>query len=226
MIYLEQNLKGICERNGLDYSEFLEELDVEEANDLSIYDLEAISEEYEIDLHALLFTHTFKTEAMRLQLDKIKLVVLDVDGVMTDGGMYYTEKGDFIKKYNAKDGMAIMALMKQGIEVAIISSGTYGEAVLKRAQTLGIQHCTVNKEPKLTRLEKLCASLQLTYDEVCLIGDDVNDLEAMRVCGFTACPHDAVQQVKNSVNLVLSKNGGAGCIREFVDEYLLNQPLN
>ena len=225
MIYLEQNIKGICERHGLDYVDFLDELDVDQPNDLSMYDLEAIAEEYEVELSALLFKHTFRSAELKKRLDKIKLLVLDVDGVMTDGGLYFTDEGDHIKKFNAKDGMAIAQLTKRGFQVGIISSGFSGTAVEKRAKLLGIQHCSVNKDSKLTRLHNICASLEIVPDQVAMIGDDINDLEIFEVCGFSASPSDAVQVVKDNVDLVLSKEGGKGAIREFVDEYLLEERL-
>ncbi len=225
MIFLEQNIKGICERNGLDYADFLDELDVDHPNDLSIYDLEAIAEEYEIDLSALLFHHTFPSLELRAKLKQIKLLILDVDGVMTDGGLYFTDEGDHIKKFNAKDGMAIAQLTNRDFQIGIISSGFSGTAVSRRAELLGIQHCSVNKESKLTRLQEICASLDINYNQVAMIGDDINDLEIFEVCGFAACPADAVQVVKNKVDLVLSSKGGHGAIREFVDEYLLEKRL-
>lgn len=225
MIFLEQNIKGICERNGLDYVDFLDELDVDHPNDLSIYDLEAIAEEYEVDLCALLFKHTFRSSDLKKQLGNIKLLILDVDGVMTDGGLYFTDEGDHIKKFNAKDGMAIAQLTKRGFQIGIISSGFSGTAVKRRADLLGIQHCSVNKEPKLTRLHNICASLDIELNQVAMIGDDINDLEVFEVCGFSACPSDAVREVKNKADLILSAKGGSGAIREFVDEYLLEERL-
>lgn len=225
MIFLEQNIKGICERNGLDYIDFLDELDVDHPNDLSVYDLEAIAEEYEIDLTSLLFKHTHRSKELSKKLKNIKLLILDVDGVMTDGGLYFTDAGDHIKKFNAKDGMAIAQLTKRNFQVGIISSGFSGVAVQRRAELLGIQHCSVNKESKLTRLQEICASLSIGFDQVAMIGDDINDLEIFEVCGFSASPSDAVQVVKEKVDLVLKSKGGDGAIREFVDEYLLEERL-
>ncbi len=225
MIFLEQNIKGICERHGLDYVDFLDDLDVDHPNDLSIYDLETIAEEYEIDLSALLFKHTFPSAELRKRLQKIQLLILDVDGVMTDGGLYFTDEGDHIKKFDAKDGMAIAQLTKRGFQIGIISSGFSGTAVKRRADMLGIQHCSVNKESKLTRLQDICTSLAIDPSQVAMIGDDLNDLEIFEVCGFSACPADAVPMVKNKVDLVLSAKGGKGAIREFVDEYLLEERL-
>lgn len=223
---LEQNIKGLCSKFGIDYIEFLGDMDVDHPNELSVYDLEAICEEYNLDLQSLLFKPVFRPEMWNKKLDKIKLLVLDVDGVMTDGGMYYTESGDQIKKYNTKDGMAIQHLVKSNFQVGVISHSLVSEMVKKRCDVLGIQNCYVGKELKIKILNEFCTNLGLTLENVALIGDDVNDLEMIRKIGFSACPADAVNTVKSQVNIVLSKKGGEGCVREFVDTYLLKQPLD
>lgn len=224
-MYLEQNIKGLCGKYGLDFEEFLDELDAEHVNELSIYDLEAIAEEYELDLYALIFTPCF-AHSYRAQADAIRLLILDVDGVMTDGGMYFTESGDQFKKFNTKDGMGIMHLVKKGMQVAIISSGFRGEAVKARAEMLGIQHCYVTREPKMDVLNRLCESLGITLKETAIIGDDINDLEVMRAVGLSFCPSDAMDVIKKEVNIVLTRKGGEGCVREMIDSYLLLQPLS
>lgn len=224
-MHLEQNLKGLCAKNGIHFNDFLNDMDVDHVNELTIYDLEAICEEYEVDMLSLLFKSLMKSSNLQLKLDKIKLLVLDVDGVMTDGGMYYNENGDFMKKYNTKDGMAIQNLVKNNFQVAIISSGYKEHVVKTRADLLGIQHCVVTREPKLDVLKNICKDLQLNLDQVALIGDDVNDLEMINHIGISACPSDAVAAVKTKVDLILSKKGGDGCVREFIDAYLLPEPL-
>lgn len=225
-MFLEENITGLCEKYGLDKDEFLDELEVDHVKDLSMYDLEAIAEEYETDVFSLIFKRVFAKSALKSKLEKIKLLVLDVDGVMTDGGMYFTESGDQFKKFNTKDGMAIIHLTRNNFQVAIISSGFKGDAVQRRAEMLGIQHCTVNREPKMDRLRTVCDNLKIEFENVAMIGDDINDLQVMKACGFAACPKDAVQAIKNEVDLVLSLKGGEGCIREFIDYYILNEPLN
>lgn len=224
-MYLEQNIKGLCEKFGLDYLSFMQDLEVDNVQELTLYDLEAIAEEYEVDLFSLLFKNTNRTSFLRGKLDKIKLLVLDVDGVLTDGGMYFSESGDQSKKYNTKDGMAIIHLTKSNFPVAIISSGFKGEGVKARAELLGIQYCTVNREPKLDRLNAICNELKISHENVAIIGDDVNDLEVMNVVGLSIAPSDAVVAVKNKVDIILNSKGGDGCVREFIDNYLLNEPL-
>lgn len=91
---------------------------------------------------------------------------------------------------------------------------------------LGIQHCVVSREPKIHTLKKMCEETGISLDEVAIIGDDVNDLEVMRQVGFKACPSDAVFTVKKQVDVILKTRGGKGCIREFIDIYLLKEPLH
>lgn len=224
-MYLEQNIKGLCDKFGLNFNDFLSELDIDNVHELSVYDLQAICEEYQVDMSSLLFKYTFKTNDVKQKLAKIKLLVLDVDGVMTDGGMYFSEGGDQFKKFNTKDGMAIIHLTKNEFEVAIISSGFKGDAVTKRAEMLGIQNCSVNREPKIERLQAICDQLNISYENVAIIGDDINDLEVMKAVGISVCPMDAVPVVKSQVDIILCKDGGTGCVREFIDQYLLKEPL-
>ncbi len=222
---LEGNIRGLCDRFGLDYLAFLSDFGVESVAELSVADLEVICEEYHADLYALLFMHPYKSNHLKEKLENIRLLVLDVDGVMTDGGMYFSEEGDQIKKFNTKDGMAILHLTEKDFQVAIISSGFRGEAVQRRAEMLKIQYCSVNREPKLQRLQKICDELQIGFEQVAIVGDDVNDLELMKKVGFRACPADAVHSVKRQVDVILNKKGGEGCVREFIDNYLLKAPL-
>lgn len=220
-MFLEQNLKGICQKFGLSYQEFLSDFQIDNAKEMNVYDLEAIAEEYAMDLQAMLFKPLFENTQYKEQLSAIKLVVLDVDGVMTDGGMYMTMNGDQIKKFNTKDGKGILELHEKGMEIAIISSGIFDVGVTTRAEMLKIKHCYVGKRPKIEVLNELCEQLAIPLEQVAMIGDDINDLEVMEAVGFSACPANAVQKVKNQVDLILQKNGGEGCVREFIDEYLV-----
>ncbi len=225
MIVLEQNIKGLCARHGIEYNEFLNDLDVDNVHELTIYDLQAVSEEYNVDLLSLLFKPMFRKDLWSKKTEKIKLLIMDVDGVMTDGGMYITENGDHIKKYNTKDGMAIQFLRKNGIEPGIISSGFFPKMVSTRAKMLGIEKCYIGREPKMEILHRFCEELSIQLDQVAIVGDDINDLEIIKAVGLSACPSDAVNMVKTNVDIILSKKGGEGCIREFIDNYLLNNPI-
>jgi phosphoserine phosphatase len=163
-MHLEQNIKGLCSKHGIDFNSFLGDLEVDAVEELSVFDLEAICEEYEVDLFSLLFKPLYKTAALQKKLDKIKFLVLDVDGVMTDGGMYMSENGDQLKKYNAKDGMGIIHLTKSGFQVGIISSGFTDSMVQKRAELLGIQKCYVGREPKIEILTSWCTEQGIKLD--------------------------------------------------------------
>lgn len=151
----------------------------------------------------------------------IKLAVLDVDGVFTDGGMYYTSSGEEIKKFNVKDGMAITRAVKAGIEVGIISAASRSETVELRASILGIQRVYVGKKPKLEVLESWLYETGLGFENVSYIGDDVNDTVLLKQCGLTAAPADAAVEAKAAADVVLQSKGGQGCIREFFDAYIL-----
>lgn len=220
MTHLEENIKGLCDKFGIDFVGFLADLDIEHVFEMSLYDLQAIAEEYELDVYSLLYKPMFRTNHLAAKLTAIKLLVLDVDGVMTDGGMYFTENGDQIKKYNTKDGMAIIGLTKKNFQVAIISSGFASKMVEARAKMLGIQNCIVTRESKMEVLKNILIDLNISLENVAMIGDDINDLEVMQNIGIAVCPSDAVQSIKNSSHIILQKKGGEGCVREFIDTYL------
>lgn len=225
MIFLEQNLRGICQKAGIDFQDFLSDLEVDNVHELSIFDLEAIKDEYDVDFQALMFKPLFKSDHLAQKLSRIKLLILDVDGVMTDGGMYFTEKGSQFKKFNTKDGRGIIEITSRGFQVMIISSGYKDVGIRARAEMLGIQKCYIGIKPKLEVLEDWCKELNITLDQVAMIGDDINDLKVMQHVGFSACPSDSVEVIKNQVDLILSKKGGEGCVREFIDNYLEPNPL-
>lgn len=225
MVFLEQNIKGICQQFGVDYQGLLSDFQADSVFELSLGDLEAIAEEYEIDLQAMLFKPLYKSDHLAAKLSKIKMLILDVDGVMTDGGMYFAESGDQFKKFNTKDGLGIISLTRRGFQVGIISAGFRDVGVSARAEMLGIQRCYVGREPKINILTKWCEEMNISMDEIAMIGDDINDLEIMHRIGFKTCPSDAVEVVKKEVDLILSKPGGKGCVREFIDNYLESNPL-
>jgi len=222
---LEQNIKGLCSKFGIDFQEFLSDLDVEDVHELTVFDLEAVCEEYEVDLMSLLFKPLYKEGQWKKKSKDVKLLVLDVDGVLTDGGMYFTENGDQIKKYNTKDGLAIMRLQDKGIKVAFLSAGFTNSMVQTRAEMLGVTLCYVGQDKKLDILSKWCSDLELDLKQVAYIGDDVNDLDCIRKVGFSACPVNAVNSVKTAVDVILSSRGGEACARNFIDNYLLDSPL-
>lgn len=146
-----------------------------------------------------------------------KLLALDIDGVMTDGGMYVTSDQKEFKKFNTHDGIAIRGVLKNNIEVRIISNGLMHDLIKYRAEMIGVKNFYVGNEKKLPILEKWCSEMNISLQQVAYIGDDINDLEVIRKVGLSACPANAMPTVKAEVNIILNKNGGEGCVREFVE---------
>jgi len=219
---LELNIKGLCKTHGIKFDDFLADLDVDNVHELSLYDLEAICEEYEHDLQALLFKPLFSQASLDKKIQKLKMLILDVDGVLTDGGMYVSEKGDQMKRYHTHDGLALLELGKsKKLTLGILSSGFTEHMVQDRATLLGIEHVYVGREPKLDVLNAWCAELGYNLDEVAIIGDDLNDLPVMQAVGLAVCPASAVSKVKSVADIILSRKGGDACVREFIDNYLL-----
>ncbi len=181
-------------------------------------ELVKISDYFDISIDSLL-RKPLKNYNKILSSD-IKFLILDVDGTLTDGGMYFTENGDMIKKYNTKDGMAIKGLTKSGFHVGIISHSHQSKMVENRASMLGIQHVYVGSEPKTRILDNWLEKLELKRAQVAFVGDDINDLEIMKSVGISACPNDAAKQIKNIADIILEHKGGQACVREFIDEYL------
>jgi 3-deoxy-D-manno-octulosonate 8-phosphate phosphatase (KDO 8-P phosphatase) len=168
----------------------------------------------------LFLTEEIEKKETILSSFNFKFLVVDIDGVMTDGGIIYTESGDEIKKFNAKDGLAIIRLTEAGTNVGFLSSGFTKNIIEKRAQVLGVQYVYVGTWKKLEVLEKWCNELNIGLQNVAYIGDDINDLAIIEKVGCSACPTDAISEIKKKVNIVLSAKGGKGCVREFVDNYL------
>lgn len=151
-----------------------------------------------------------------LNFAQVKLLALDVDGILTDGGLYYTESGQVCKKFNVKDGKGIKLLIASGIEVAIISAND-STATLHRAKTLGISHCYIGVEDKLTVLQNLCQQLNLSLSQVAYMGDDVNDLPILQAVGFPLTVADAVRANRGCAVYVTELAGGQGAVREVCD---------
>lgn len=143
---------------------------------------------------------------------------MDVDGVMTDSGMYYSESGDEFKKFNARDGLGIRRLASSGFPVGIISNGINKKMIQRRAELLKIKFVHVAMEEKLPVLEKWCKELGISMNETAFIGDDINDIPVLKKVGFPACPGDAVKKVKAVSKFILKKKGGEGCVREFIEK--------
>jgi YrbI family 3-deoxy-D-manno-octulosonate 8-phosphate phosphatase len=153
---------------------------------------------------------------LKEKLKKIKLVITDVDGVLTDGGLYYTEEGIVMKKFNVKDGIATRRLREFGFECGIISTDG-PELIEVRNKRLKMDVVITNSWNKLEKLKEICIEKNLLLENVAYIGDDINDLEIISGVGFSAAPNDAVDSVLNAVDYVCKKNGGNGVFREFAE---------
>lgn len=153
---------------------------------------------------------------MNKDLSKIKLVVLDVDGTLTDGGVYIDSNGVETKKFNIKDGAGIVLAEKAGIEFMILT-GRKSYCVEKRAEELKIKYVYQGIMDKLSYLKNYLHENNIAPEEVAYMGDDVNDLECMSYVGFTACPADAVMKVREVVDFISQFNGGYGAVRDLCD---------
>jgi len=170
---------------------------------------------------AKLLTHDYSLLSEKLNSFSFKFLALDIDGVLTDAGMYYTESGDELKKFNSKDGLAIKTLTAAGFQVGFVSSGINSTIIESRAALLGVQKVYVGTWKKAEILEQWCNELNIGFENIAYVGDDTNDLPAIAKCGLTACPADAADVVKQNVDIVLSLKGGEACVREFVDKYIM-----
>lgn len=155
----------------------------------------------------------------------IRLFLTDCDGCLTDGGMYYSEKGDELKKFNTRDGMGFSILRKLGIRTGIIT-GENVELNRRRADKLKLDYYVPGCKDKLKAAGQLCSSLGITLDNVLYIGDDINDIPLLKAAGFSACPADAVKSVCSCVSYIAAKKGGEGVIREIVDEFFPPLPYD
>jgi len=153
---------------------------------------------------------------------KIKLFLSDVDGVLTDAGMYYTENGDELKKFNTHDGMGFNLLAKEGIKTGIITTENT-KLVERRAAKLKLDYLYQGKGfgNKLDAALEICEKEGISINEVAYVGDDVNCISLLEAVGLAACPANAVKKVKAIPGIIhLEKKGGDGAVREFIDMIL------
>ncbi len=147
---------------------------------------------------------------------KIKMVVTDCDGCLTDGGMYYSENGDELKKFNTKDGLALRRLHDKGIITGIITGETR-ELNRRRAEKLHMDFIEEGVKDKAVVLRDICDRYGVSLDEVLYIGDDINDLEAMKIAGISACPADASKEIYDISDFIADLNGGDGAVRRIIE---------
>ncbi len=157
-------------------------------------------------------------------MNRITCLVLDVDGVLTDSRIYFTDDGKEMKAFNSKDGHGLKLLMRAGIEVAIIT-GRVSRALEYRTNELGIRHVFQGIKDKKTALLEIALALGIEPAQMAYMGDDVVDLPAMALCGMTFAPADAVDMVKERAQYVTLKSGGQGAVREAVEILLKRMEL-
>lgn len=221
-----QNFKGMLMENGAFYINMVGNI-LGNGNRLGgkigIYEMPEYTS-FEIDepddwvvMEKLMQKHVLSKQ--NIQKPQIKLFITDIDGTLTDGGMYYSENGDELKKFNTRDGMGIQMLREAGIKTAIITSEDR-QLNQRRAEKLKVDYIRQGKVNggKVTVAREIAKELGITLKEVAYIGDDVNCVELLAKVGFAACPSDACDKVKNIPGIVvMSKKGGDGCVREFCE---------
>ena len=149
----------------------------------------------------------------------IQLVLLDVDGVLTDGSLLYGPEGQLSKRFNVRDGLGIRLLQNAGIEVAFLSGGR-GGATEMRAQHLGIRHCLVGATDKPHALTELCQRVGVSPEQIVYVGDDLNDLALQGMVGVLIATADAVRPLRHRADAVLRHQGGDGAVRELTERLL------
>jgi 3-deoxy-D-manno-octulosonate 8-phosphate phosphatase (KDO 8-P phosphatase) len=147
---------------------------------------------------------------------KIELIVLDVDGCLTDGKITYSNSGEELKSFDVKDGLGIASWVRMGKKVAIIT-GRESKIVQKRADELGISYCRQKIKNKKEVLTEIIQELGIGWESVAGIGDDFNDFSMLKSVGVSFTPANGVDEVKNIVDVVLTKQGGEGAVREMID---------
>jgi 3-deoxy-D-manno-octulosonate 8-phosphate phosphatase (KDO 8-P phosphatase) len=152
-------------------------------------------------------------------LRRIRLFATDVDGVLTDAGMYYAESGDEWKKFNTRDGMGIKLLQRAGIITAIVTQERT-KLVARRAEKLAIPELHQGVMDKLLLVSEMAVRHGLTLSQVAYIGDDINDFETLKAVGFSATPADGMPQIAAAVDYICQKKGGEGAVREIIEMIL------
>jgi len=161
-------------------------------------------------------TDKLTSSDLEARLRRIKLLSLDVDGVMTDGGLYYTDEGTQFRKFNVKDGLGIVLALKAGVEMCIISASKQ-VSTLTRAEHLGIQYVRIGAEDKLAALTEITSQLGLDLQDVAHVGDDLPDVALMAHVGLALTVADGVPEALAAAHYVTKKSGGDGAVREICD---------
>jgi len=159
-------------------------------------------------------------EEFMTRLSAIKLLAFDIDGTMTDGGIYYDNNEIELKKFNTKDGFGIASLIKENIECVAIT-GRESRLVERRMKDLHVKHIIQGEKDKAVALKNICANLGISTNEAICIGDDLNDMPMFREAGLCACPHDAHPFIRNKADYITCCTAGHGAVRELCDLILI-----
>ena len=221
-----QDFDGMFMENGAFYINKVENI-LKDKNRLSgqigIYEMHestAIDIDEPIDWKIVEILLAEQNAVKKAQISDIKLFMSDVDGVLTDAGMYYSENGDELKKFCTHDGMGIKLLKEKGVKVGIITTEDR-QLNRNRANKLKLDYHFHGETNKLETIKNLCKELNISLSEVAYIGDDVNDFELLSAVGLAACPANSVEKIKNIPNIIhLTKKGGEGAVREFIEMIL------
>ena len=154
----------------------------------------------------------------------IKYLIIDIDGTLTDGGVYYDETGNELKKFSTKDGTGIIMARKAGI-IPVVLTGRESTATIRRMTELGVTEVHQGIKDKVTWLKNWMNTNYIKKNEIGYIGDDLNDLCPMELCGFISCPKDAIDEVKEKADYISSVAGGYGVVRDVIRHILSQENL-
>lgn len=180
-----------------------------EMDEASYFEIDEVEDWYIVE-------QLLKNRQSSVQKLPIKMFLTDSDGVLTDGGMYYSENGDEIKKFNTKDGMGLERLRKEGIITGIIT-GEEKNLIKQRATKLKVNELFMGVKDKMKVIEELCLKYNITLEEIVYVGDDINDLEVIKNVGFGVAVNDAMKEVKMVADYITKLKGGEGAVREVCD---------
>ena len=210
--YVENGAFYICSRNSLieSHNRISGNISIVEMNEDSYFE---IDEAGDLEIISALMKNR---SAMKHNMPEIKLFLTDCDGCLTDGGMYYSEKGDELKKFNTRDGVGFSILRDKGIITGIIT-GECVELNKRRAEKLKLDIIEMGCADKLSTITDICNKYSISLQNVCYVGDDINDIEVMKKVGFGCAPADANERIKECARYVAKVRGGEGVIREIAE---------
>ena len=162
---------------------------------------------------------------IRINCKNIKIVLTDVDGVLTNGGMYYSKEGDIMKKFHVRDGMGVNMLLRNKI-LTIIITKEKNQIVKQWAKNMNVEKLYQGIQKKEELIEEICKNYKVSSKELAFIGDDINDKKLLQKVGFSAAPNDCVPEIKKICDYICKKNGGEGVFREISDLIIKTQNLD